>query len=146
MHVWRADMRVDPMPRIEGALHRFATVVLVVAVFMVVIVIVGGVSMLREMIALHVNSAVEIRVCLVDECLTDRLASVTERDGKSAIALHNLGHRFAKAGISMSGCLEGIRRCATMCSGRIRLRMWPIIAFIMMHSLIQRWSCIIDPH
>ena len=92
MHVWRTDMRVDPAPWVEGAMLRFIVIVPVVAVFMVIIMV--GVSMLREMIALHVDPTMEIRVCLVDERLTDRLASVAECDGKSAFALHDLWHTF----------------------------------------------------
>jgi hypothetical protein len=64
MHVWRADMRVYPTPRIKGVMRCFIVIMPVVAVFMVIIVV--CVSMLREMIALHVNPTMEIRVCLVD--------------------------------------------------------------------------------
>ena len=73
-------------------MRSFIVIVPVVAGFMVIIVV--GVSMSREMIALHVYSTMEIRVRLVDERLTDRLASVAKRDGKSAFALHDLRHTF----------------------------------------------------
>ena len=73
-------------------MRRFIVIVPIVAVFIVIIMV--GVSMLREMIALDVYSTVEIRVCLVDERLADRLASVAKRDGKSAFALHDLRHTF----------------------------------------------------
>ena len=92
MHVWRTDMRVDPAPWVEGAMLRFIVIVPVVAVFMVIIMV--GVCMTSEMIALHVYSTMEIRVRLVYKCLTDRLASVAECDGKSAFALHDLRHTF----------------------------------------------------
>ena len=92
MRVWRTDMRVDPAPRVEGAILRFIVIVPVMAVFMVIIVV--GVSMSREVIALHVYSTMEIRVRLVYKCLTDCLASVAKRDGKSAFALHDLWHTF----------------------------------------------------
>jgi len=71
---------------------RFIVIVPVVAVFMVIIMV--GVYMTSEMIALHVYSTMEIRVRLVYKCLTDRLASVAECDGKSAFALHDLRHTF----------------------------------------------------
>ena len=46
MHVWRADMRVDPAPWVEGDMQRFIVNVPVVAIFMAIIVV--GVSMLRD--------------------------------------------------------------------------------------------------
>ena len=79
-------------------MRRFAMIVPIVAVFMLMIVIVVGVTITRKMIALHVYSAMEIRVCFMDERLANRLASVAERDGKSAIALHDLGHTFDISG------------------------------------------------
>ncbi len=75
-------------------MRRFTMIVPIVAVFMAVIVIVVGVSMIREMIALHVDPTVEIRVCLMDECPADRLTRIAECDGKSAFSLHDLGHTF----------------------------------------------------
>ena len=50
--------------------------------------------MLPKMLALHVDTTVEIRVRLVHECTAYRLASVAKRDGKSAFALHDLWHTF----------------------------------------------------
>lgn len=88
-------MRVYPAPRIKGAMRRFIMTVPIVAVFMVIIVV--GVSMILEMIALHVDSAVEIGVRLVYTRLAYRLARIAERDGKSAFAFHDLWHRVAKA-------------------------------------------------
>lgn len=85
-------MRVYPAPRIKGAMRRFIMTVPIVAVFMVIIVV--GVSMILEMIAFHVDSAVEIGVRLVYTRLAYRLARIAERDGKSAFAFHDLGHAF----------------------------------------------------
>ena len=90
MHVWRADMRVYPMPRIEGAMGRFVMIVTVVATFMVVA------AMLPKVLALHVDATVEIRVRLVHKCLADRLAGIAKRNGERTVAPHCLGHRVTK--------------------------------------------------
>ena len=76
-------------------MRRFIMTVPIVAVFMVIIVV--GVSMILEMIAFHVDSAVEVAVGLMDERLADRLARIAKCDGKRTITFHDLWHRVAKA-------------------------------------------------
>ena len=112
----RTDMFIDPSPGIAGetvfplvlpvvvveivVMPMLAFMTDVMIAFSVLVVIVRA-----EMVAVHVDSAVVIRVRLVNKRAADRPARVAERDGKSAFALHYLGHRVAAAEV----------RCCSRC-------------------------------
>ena len=117
-------MDINPTPRIVGKRHclfvtvvmiaimgiamffmvavvvvvvAIAIVVVMIATLMVMIAAVVVVGAIREVMAVDVQPTMVIAVRLVYERAAYRLASVSEHDGKSAFALHDLGHRFTKA-------------------------------------------------
>ena len=104
LHLRSADMGVYPAPRIEGAtrrhgfrslvrivlgpLVRFLVVSIIIVRVVVVVVLMRGIHL--AVVRLHVYSAVEIAVRLLEHGLSDRNSRIAERHGKRVIACRDL--------------------------------------------------------
>ena len=77
------------MVRLVVVINLVVMIRLVAATLTIVVVMVTS-----EMVAVHINAAMEVTIRLVHKRATYRLTSVAKRDSKRTVAAHNLGHAF----------------------------------------------------
>ena len=116
VYLGSSDMVVYPAPRIVGKRHGLVVAVIMIVIMVVIVniamVVIVNIAMvviaaivvvvtiaivvvvvaIRKVMAVNVHAAMVIAVRLVHKRAAYRIASIAERDGKSAFALHDLGH------------------------------------------------------